>query len=276
MKTMQSQIRYTLVLGVGLLASIGSAQTLNRKPSTEHRPQGFTDYALGKINPDNKDYGGDLQSARASLVGYTVDDIYFWSNCVSFGLLTLVTGCFLLQIRASDKKEEIAATLIAQMWNGRVSDKVELDKRTTAYNALIDQHNEMVEKTLSERMSLKSKRVSDSKKTPTDISDTDSEKPEMQVPMAGETNPSMEEVALQSESVPEIPSVVIQGPDITSENPAISPRIDDLADDPMNLKQETIRLRSQVQALKNRETNLLVRLNTAEEYKKQREARTTR
>jgi hypothetical protein len=69
---------------------------------------------------------------------------------------------------------------------------------------------------------------------------------------------------------------VIQGPDITSENPAVSPRIDDLADDPMNLKQETIRLRSQVQALKNRETNLLVRLNTAEEYKKQREARTTR
>ena len=35
------------------------------------------DYALGKINPDNKDYGDSAADARSELVGYTIQNIYF-------------------------------------------------------------------------------------------------------------------------------------------------------------------------------------------------------
>ena len=167
MKKHQLKYVFSVFLGTGLLASPATAQSLGRTPSTtDHpvtkRPQGFTDYALGKINPDDHDYGSGLESARGGLVINTVDDLYFWSNCVTMGLLIAVTGCYLLQLRSSDKKEQIAATLIAQMWNGRVSDKIEIDKRTATYNALVDQHNEMVEKTLGDKPGSRAKRAADS------------------------------------------------------------------------------------------------------------------
>jgi hypothetical protein len=63
-------------------------------------------------------------------------------------LLIGVTGFFFLHLRSADKKERIAATLIAQMWNGRVSDKIEIERRTERYNALADEHNRLVEKSL--------------------------------------------------------------------------------------------------------------------------------
>jgi hypothetical protein len=276
---MQSRIRYTLVVGVGLLAPIGSAQTLDHKPPTpdrrqQHRQQGFTDYALGKINEDNRDYGSDLQSARASLVAFTMDDAYFWSNCVSLGLLVTVTGCYLLQLRSSDKKEVIAATLVSQMWNGRVSDKIELDRLTAAYNALIDQHNEMVEKTLSEKQTFKTMHVSGNQK---DHAGSKRlvivKREEIDAPdsPAEVTAKPAEATAARMEDVPELPAAPARAVEAQDRNAAANSSRDDLADDPLALRQEAIRLRAQVDALKNRETNLLVRLNAAEEYKKQRE-----
>src|SRR5580698_9124989 len=112
MKTMSSPMCYTFIVGFSLLASAAAAQSLGSAPSTtDHpgtkRPQGFTDYALGKINPDNHDYGSGLESVRGGLVINTVDDLYFWSNCVTMGLLVAVTGFYLLQLRSSDKKEQI-------------------------------------------------------------------------------------------------------------------------------------------------------------------------
>jgi hypothetical protein len=270
-----------------MLASTGTAQTLDHKPATpdgrqNHRPQGFADYALGKINQDNRDYGNEFQSARNLLVAYTVDDAYFWSNCVSMGLLIVVTGCYLLQIRSSDKKEEIAATLIAQMWNGRVSDKIEIDKRTAAYNALVDQHNEMVEKTLSEKTTFRSKRTAGNSKDEADSTlpasvgreeETTTDSP-AEIP-----SQLVELIANRKENVPEgpvAPAPVVEAQGRNAVHRATPPRVDEIAGDPLALRQETIRLRAQVDALKNRETNLLVRLNAAEEYKRQQDAKTAR
>jgi len=284
MRIMQSRICYTLVVGVGLLASFGSAQTLDHKPAApdyrqQHRPQGFTDYALGKINQDNRDYGSDLQSSRASLVVFSMDDAYFWSNCVSLGLLITVTGCYLLQLRSSDKKEIIAATLVSQMWNGRVSDKIEIDRRTAAYNALADQHNEIVEKTLSEKQTFKTKRTSGNQKDHADSNKPTTVGPEeVDAPVSpAEVTPKpAEAMAARMDDVPELPAAPPPAVEAQDRNafvaqPANPPRDDLAGDDPFALRQEAIRLRAQVVALKNRETNLLVRLNAAEEYKKQRE-----
>ena len=79
-----------------------------------HKPQGFADYALGKINPNDTDYGEALDTARGATVTHTMDDLYFWSNVVALILLSGVTTAFLFHLRAADKKEITAATLIAQ------------------------------------------------------------------------------------------------------------------------------------------------------------------
>jgi hypothetical protein len=118
---------------------------------TTHKSQGFVDYALGKINPNDTDYGTALDTARDATVEHTLDDLYFWSNVVALILLSGLTTVFLFHLRAADKKEIIAATMIAQLWNGRMSDRTEIERRTDQYNNLVDEHNAVVERELMAR-----------------------------------------------------------------------------------------------------------------------------
>lgn len=123
-------------------------------PTSQHAAhmwQGFTDYALGKINPNDTDYGAALNAARGATVKHTLDELYFWSNVVALILLSGVTAVFLFHLRAADKKEIVAATLIAQLWNGRLSDRIEIERRTEQYNSLVDEHNTAVERELMAR-----------------------------------------------------------------------------------------------------------------------------
>lgn len=129
------------------------SQTLSRptivNAQSGAKRQRFFDYVLGKINPQDKDYGAAFESARNAVVEHSIDDLYFWSNVVSLLLLTAAAGVIFLQWRAMDKRELIAATLIAQLWNGRVSDRIEIVQRTEQFNQLVEVHNAEVERTLA-------------------------------------------------------------------------------------------------------------------------------
>jgi hypothetical protein len=105
------------------------------------RPKGFFDYALSRVNPQHNDYGAAMQSARDDAIAVTVDDLYFWSNVVTLCVFTGVTTLFLLHLRGVEKKEIIAARLITELWNGRVSDRLEIKHRTEQYNRLVEQKN---------------------------------------------------------------------------------------------------------------------------------------
>ena len=92
-----------------------------------------------------------MESARNAVVENTIDDLYFWSNVVTLLLLSGLVAVVLLQWRAADKREVIAASLIAQLWNGRVSDRIEIERRTQQFNQLVEAHNADVEKNLSQK-----------------------------------------------------------------------------------------------------------------------------
>ena len=85
------------------------------------------------------------------MVEDTIDDLYFWSNAVTLILLCGLAAIVLLQWRAADKREVIAASLIAQLWNGRVSDRIELERCTEQFNRLVETHNAEVERSLSQK-----------------------------------------------------------------------------------------------------------------------------
>ena len=140
-----------LAFGPTVLNGQDHAVAASASQHAAHKPQGFADYTLGKINPNDADYGASLDAARGTAVMHTIDDLYFWSNVVAITLLSGVTAVFLFHLRAADKKEIIASTLIAQLWNGRVSDRIEIERRTEQYNALVDQHNAVVERELMAR-----------------------------------------------------------------------------------------------------------------------------
>jgi hypothetical protein len=138
------------VLGLSGVASLGQVQNqpnTSPAPSTKRQP-GFFEYVLGKVNPNGNDYGASMQTGRDRLVENTIDDLYFWSNVVTLLLLTKAVAVVLLQWRSADKKEVIAASLIAELWNGRVSDRIEIDRRTEQFNRLVETHNADVERAL--------------------------------------------------------------------------------------------------------------------------------
>jgi hypothetical protein len=140
-----------LAFSSGVMCGQDNAAAAPAYQHATHKPQGFAGYELGKINPNDTDYGAALNAARCTAVKHTIDDLYFWSNVVALILLSGVTTVFLFHLRAADKKEIIAATLIAQLWNGRVSDRTEIERRTEQYNSLVDEHNAVVERELMAR-----------------------------------------------------------------------------------------------------------------------------
>jgi hypothetical protein len=144
-----------LVMAIGspALAQVGNAS--QPKPhQAQNTQKGFLDYALGKINPDQKDYGSQVELIRRVAVEETIDKAYFWSNVVSLFLLASVTTLYLLTLRSGDKKELIAATLIAELWNGLVSSREEIE-RIEKDNRTIVSRSKEVEQSLQTASSAK-------------------------------------------------------------------------------------------------------------------------
>ena len=136
------------VASLGVFPGQANVQAQTLPHPQQHRQQGFFDYALGKVNPSSKDFGASMQSGRDAVVEHSVDDLYFWSNVITLLLLTEACGTLLFQWRSADKREVIAAALISELWNGRVSDRIEIDRRTAQFNALVQSHNADVERAL--------------------------------------------------------------------------------------------------------------------------------
>jgi hypothetical protein len=138
------------ILSLSGMASPGQVQKQSHTgdPSSSQGQQGFFEYVLGKVNPNGNDYGASMQTGRDRVVEHTIDDLYFWSNVLTLLLLTGAAAVVMLQWRAADKKEVIAAILIAELWNGRVSDRIEIDRRTEQFNRLVETHNADVERAL--------------------------------------------------------------------------------------------------------------------------------
>jgi hypothetical protein len=68
---------------------------------------------------------------------------------VTLGLLICAAGIIYFEWRSAAKKEIVAATIIAELWNGRVSDRIEILRRTEQFNQLVEMHNQETERLLS-------------------------------------------------------------------------------------------------------------------------------
>jgi hypothetical protein len=217
------------------LAPPSFAQTLSPTAPSQHstpKQEGFFDFVLGKINPNGNDYGAHVQSTRDAVVVNTVEDLYFWSNAATLLLLTGSAAIILLQWRSEAKREVITAAIIAELWNGRISDGIELDRRTEQFNQLVATHNAEVEKALA----LKQQQQGSDKQTSGNLTRS--------VRKLTENDPNSGRKTIPIEpSVVEIPNV---------------PAADGGAD---NLQQSNLLLQRRVEAMQNTEQNLKQRLN---------------
>src|ERR1700734_1557771 len=95
----------TIIVYVGMLSGTGSALSQDQSAAPQnserlpHRRQGFLDYTLGKINPENKDVGAQLHADRKALVEQSINNLYFWSNVFTLSLLVTATALLFLERR---------------------------------------------------------------------------------------------------------------------------------------------------------------------------------
>jgi len=217
----------------GATPSAQSQNTISVAPVPKpHKRSGFFDYLLDKINPSGNDYGASMQTRRDAVTEHTVDDLYFWSNVVTLLLLTSAVAVILLQWRSADKREEIAAALIAELWNGRISDQVEIERRTEQFNRLVESHNAGVERALL----LKSQTPESSSEASVSLTRNVRSLAENRAP------------AVKRGKTPET---------ITSEvSPSATPE-----GTPTELQQSTLLLQRRLEAMQSNEQNLKQRLN---------------
>lgn len=237
---MQPHRSILIIIYLGLLsnAGIAVAQNMTAPPENSayapHRQQGFLDYTLAKINPGNRDIGAELQADRTAIVEQSINNLYFWSNVFTLSLLVAATALLFLERRAAWKKELITATLLTELWNGRISDRTEIVRRTNEYNQLVDLHNAEVERGL----------ISRSKATaPTERAESKTQR---------NVNKLAEKPAPISEA----------GRNLTTTDAAttVAP-LPPVEVGPTSLQQKVLLQQGQIEAMRNTEQNLKERLN---------------
>jgi hypothetical protein len=234
-----TRLQITIALSIlALSAARANGQDHTDPPSAPHqtarKSQGFLDYTLGKINPANKDYGLSAGDLRAEAVHGSIDDLYFWSNLVTLGLLATITVIRILEHRSAEKKEVICVTLITQLWNRRVSDLIEIERRTIQYNALAERNNREVERGL-----MTSSKAPDTEEASSSTIKRTVEKLERRSAPAQSSPPSRPPVERASQS---------------NDTPSSPP-------ESVDPTQRTLLLERQIEAMRNTEQNLKERLN---------------
>jgi hypothetical protein len=109
-----------------------------RKPATQS--SGFVDSTLGMINPKSTDYGCQVDAERQFFVEQTVKNLDFWVIGITVSLLIVAFLMLLHQNRERDRREIIAAGFLAHNYNAWI------DARSHADSA-IRRHNELVKRT---------------------------------------------------------------------------------------------------------------------------------
>jgi hypothetical protein len=117
-----------------------------RQP-TKHG-DGFVDFALKQVNSQDKDYGCQIDEARKLLVHETIKSVNSWA--ILFALSFLILSFFLLlhQHRERNRREIIAAVLLAQYHNALIDARSQADEAIRRYNELVNRTNTAAEATL--------------------------------------------------------------------------------------------------------------------------------
>jgi hypothetical protein len=109
---------------------------------------GFVDFALKQVNPQNKDYGCQIDDARKLMVDQTIKSVDSWAVLVALSFLILSFFLLLHQHRERNRREIIAAGLLAQYHNTLADARSQADAAIRRYNTLVNRTNTAAEAAL--------------------------------------------------------------------------------------------------------------------------------
>ena len=112
------------------------------------RGDGFVDFALKQVNPQNKDYGCQIDDARKLMVDETIKSVESWAVLVALSFLILSFFLLLHQHRERNRREIIAAGLLARYHNALADARSQAEEAIRRYNALVNRTNTAAEAAL--------------------------------------------------------------------------------------------------------------------------------
>jgi len=136
-------MKYALCLAACLiLLPVSAAQS--RRSSYDPASQeparqrdSFVDFALKQINPQNTDYGCQMDEARRLVVDETIKNIDSWAVLVALSCLVISFFMLLHQHRESTRREIIGAEFLAQYHNAWVDARNQAEQAIARYNQLV-------------------------------------------------------------------------------------------------------------------------------------------
>ena len=97
--------------------------------------------ALGKINPQDKDYGAVVEQGRMAVFEETVEDFYWWS-CIVLTLLLMTSVMYIVWLwRQRNLRLRIAGDVVAQLYNSHVAARSRAVETIEKHNQLVRRYN---------------------------------------------------------------------------------------------------------------------------------------
>lgn len=124
-----------LALWAAPLSSQRSYDPAVRNPDKQR--DSVVDFALKQLNPQNTDYGCQLQAARKLAVDETVKRIDFWTILVTVSFLVLSFFMLVHGHRDGNRREMIAAEFLAQYHNAWVDARSQAESAIGRYNEIV-------------------------------------------------------------------------------------------------------------------------------------------
>lgn len=148
---MQRAPYFAVCLLLVLSASPAWSQRSSYDPAARQptkQPDGLVDFAMKQVNPQNTDYGCQMEETRKFVVDQTIKNINSWAVLVALSFLVLSFFMLLHQHREGNRRELVAAGFLAQYHNAWVDARMQADEAIRRYNELVDRTNTAAEMAL--------------------------------------------------------------------------------------------------------------------------------
>jgi hypothetical protein len=105
------------------------------------QPTGMIETTLAGINPQNRDYGAQVEEWRKEVLEDTLDQIYFWSLILlAMGLGISIAGNGWL-LRDRERRLSISADVVTQLFNVYIGSRAKALEVIAKHNTLVDRYN---------------------------------------------------------------------------------------------------------------------------------------
>jgi hypothetical protein len=112
----------------------------------KHLRGGIWDNALGKVNPDNIDYGARLDAWRRVILGETIYNAVFWTAVFMSCCLMLAMIYVYWMHRDRARRLDISVNILTQISNAYIDARDHALEAIAKHNQLADDYNAMAEK----------------------------------------------------------------------------------------------------------------------------------